>query len=269
MVGRSITQLFPESGKEPGPVVLEARNLLVAGLNAPIDLTLRAGQIVGLAGLQGSGRSRLARALFGDVPIISGELRVSGAEYRPGTPRDAMRHRIAYLPEDRKGAGLALGKPVAWNTSMLSWRRLRGRLGLIAAPREKALVAAAIERLSVKTAPDGRAPVGTLSGGNQQKVVIAKWLELLPDVIIFDEPTRGVDVGAKQQIYGILRELTDAGKAVLLISSELIEVLGLSDKILVMADGELVGELPGSGTGEEDIMRLIANARRTEGVVAS
>lgn len=259
MVGRSITQLFPPSNGSVGSVILQAHALEVAGLVAPVDLTLRAGQIVGLAGLQGSGRSRLARGLFGDVPIVGGELRLHGDLIRLRVPGDAMHRRIAYLPEDRKRAGLALQKPVALNTSMLSWRRLAARTGIIRRRAERDLVRAAVERLSIKTRADGRADVGTLSGGNQQKVVIAKWLELLPDVIIFDEPTRGVDVGSKEQIYLILRELADSGKAILLISSELIEVLGLSDRILVMADGEVVGELPGHTTGEEDVMRLIAS----------
>jgi ribose transport system ATP-binding protein len=259
MVGRSLSHLFPPPGVEPGSAVLEATNLEVLGLAAPVNLTLRAGEIVGLAGLQGSGRTRLARALFGDVPILGGSLTLSSSPLRPGSPADAMRGRIAYLPEDRKGMGLALDKPVSLHISMLAWKRLRSRFGGIGRTQERTLVDKAIDALAIKTAKGGAAPVRTLSGGNQQKVVIAKWLELLPDVIIFDEPTRGIDVGSKEQIYGILRNLADAGKAVLVVSSELIEVLGLSDRILVMADGQIVGELPGTGATEESIMRLIAS----------
>ena len=262
MVGRSISQLFPPSSGRTGEVVLQARNLQIDGLAKPLDLTLRTGEIVGLAGLQGSGRSRLARGLFGEVAITAGRLSVGSVpDLRLNSPADAMKRKIAYLPEDRKSMGLALSKPVALHISMLSWKRLRSKFGMIDSRSERALVKAGIEKLSIKTAADGRAPVGTLSGGNQQKVVIAKWLELLPDVVIFDEPTRGIDVGSKEQIYAILRELADSGKAILLISSELIEVLGLSDRILVMADGEVVGELPGGSTDEEEIMHLIASHR--------
>ncbi len=260
MVGRSLSHLFPPPGVDAGPALLEARDLQVLGLAKPVNLTLRSGEIVGLAGLQGAGRTRLARALFGDVPILGGTLRIAGAgELRPGSPADAMRGRIAYLPEDRKGMGLALDKPVSLHVSMLAWHRLRSRFGAIGRKQERSLVDRAIDALAIKTAKGGAAPVRTLSGGNQQKVVIAKWLELLPDVVIFDEPTRGIDVGSKEQIYGILRGLADAGKAVLVISSELIEVLGLSDRILVMADGEIVGDLPGDGATEEAVMQLIAS----------
>ncbi|MFC5503217.1 sugar ABC transporter ATP-binding protein [Lysinimonas soli] len=258
MVGRSVSQLFPESNRHIGEIVLEARQLEIEGLAAPVSLRLHAGEIVGLAGLQGSGRTRLARGLFGDIPSTGG-LRVGSRDVALSKPSDGMKHGVAYLPEDRKGLGLALGKPVGINISMLAWRRLRSRLLTIDRDGERSLIRSAIEKLSIKTDPSGKAPVATLSGGNQQKVVIAKWLELLPDVVIFDEPTRGIDVGSKEQIYLILRELADSGKAVLLISSELIEVIGLSDRILVMADGELVGELSEATTGEEDIMRLITS----------
>jgi ribose transport system ATP-binding protein len=260
MVGRSLSHMFPPAGIEPGEPALQARDLEVLGLPRPVSLTLRGGEIVGLAGLQGAGRSRLARALFGDVPVLGGSLTISGAgEVRHGSPRDAMRRRIAYLPEDRKGMGLALDKPVSMHVSMLAWRRLRTRVGSISRTGERSLVDRAIDALAIKTAKGGAAPVRTLSGGNQQKVVLAKWLELLPDVVIFDEPTRGIDVGSKEQIYALLRGLADEGKAILVISSELIEVLGLSDRILVMADGEIVGEIPGAGATEEAVMQLITS----------
>ncbi|MDF1480176.1 sugar ABC transporter ATP-binding protein [Leifsonia sp. H3M29-4] len=259
MVGRSISQLFPTpSGAPLGEELLVARDLTVEGLAKPVDLTLRAGEIVGLAGLQGSGRTRLARGLFGDLPT-RGFLRTPRSPRRPGSPASAMRSGVAYLPEDRKDAGLALQKSVGMNLSMLAWRRLSNAVGLISPRGEEALIRNGIAALSIKTDPSGRAIVGNLSGGNQQKVVIAKWLELLPEVIIFDEPTRGIDVGAKHQIYQVLRDLADSGKAVLLISSELIEVLGLSDRILVLADGEVIAELPAPDATEEQIMRLIAS----------
>ncbi|HWK21275.1 MAG TPA: sugar ABC transporter ATP-binding protein [Microbacteriaceae bacterium] len=260
MVGRSVSQLFPASGAVAGDVALEAKALEIEGLAAPVDLELRRGEIVGLAGLQGSGRTRLARGLFGDVAVRGGALVVDGAPVARSAPFAAMSRGIAYLPEDRKQLGLALEKPVGLNLSMLAWRRLR-KGGFVGAVGERSLVRAAIERLGIKTNASGSDIVGRLSGGNQQKVVIAKWLEMLPDVIIFDEPTRGIDVGAKEQIYRIIRELADGGKSVLVISSELIEVLGLSDRVLVMADGRIVGELPGHSTTEEDVMQLIVSSR--------
>jgi len=260
MVGRSVSQLFPASDTVAGDVALEASGLEIEGLAAPVDLALRRGEIVGLAGLQGSGRTRLARGLFGDVPVRAGQLRIDGAPVARAGAVGAMASGIAYLPEDRKHLGLALDKPVGLNLSMLAWRRLR-KGGVVNRSGERSLVRAAIERLGIKTSANGVDIVGRLSGGNQQKVVIAKWLEMLPDVVIFDEPTRGIDVGAKEQIYRIIRELADGGKSVLVISSELIEVLGLSDRVLVMADGRIVGELPGRTTTEEDVMQLIVSSR--------
>lgn len=266
MVGRTVSTLFPQSAAAPGRIALKAVDLEIDGLARPVSIELRAGEITGIAGLQGSGRSRLARGLFGDVPSRAGELRLdSSATPLFRSPAQAMKRGIAYLPEDRKTLGLALTKSVGTNLSMLAWKRLRSKRGFIRESEERALIAAGIRQLAIKTDESGSAAVGTLSGGNQQKVVIAKWLELLPQVIIFDEPTRGIDVGSKEQIYQILRRLADDGKAVLLISSELIEVLGLSDRILVMAAGEIIGELPGEGTTEEDVMRLIAAGPRERG----
>jgi ABC-type sugar transport system ATPase subunit len=258
MVGRTVSTIFPAASVEPGEVRLALRGFHPEGLRAPVDLEVRAGEIVGLAGLQGSGRTRLAKAIFGEV-AATGRIVVDGRERRPfRRPSEAIASGVAYLPEDRKEEGLALTKTVAWNGSMLRLPRLRGRGRLVDSRAEASLVRGMIDRLSIKTALDGSDRAGQLSGGNQQKVVVGKWLELGPSVVIFDEPTRGIDVGSKEQIYAILRSLADQGVAVVIISSELLEVLGLSDRILVMDDGALVGELPGHGATEEDIMRLIA-----------
>jgi ribose transport system ATP-binding protein len=260
MVGRSVSSVFPVAAAAPGPVRLSLKGFQVEGLAGPVDLEVRAGEIVGLAGLQGSGRSRLARGVFGELDA-SGTIEVDGRRVGPfRRPSQAMAAGIAYLPEDRKQEGLALDKSVRWNGTMLRLPSLRGRSRLIDARLEREMADGLIAKLSVKTAPGGQDTARSLSGGNQQKVVVGKWLEMGPAVVIFDEPTRGIDVGSKEQIYRILRDLADDGVAVVLISSELIEVLGLSDRIVVMADGRVAGELPGRTTTEEDVMRLVTRS---------
>ncbi|HEX2072164.1 MAG TPA: sugar ABC transporter ATP-binding protein [Geodermatophilus sp.] len=268
MVGRSVSQVFPAPAAARGEVRLRLRDFSVEGLAAPVDLEAHAGEIVGLAGLQGSGRTRLAKGIFGAVPA-RGRVEIDGRGRRPfHRPAEAIAAGIAYLPEDRKEEGLALDKSVAVNGSLLALSRLRNRIGLLADSAEREMADDMRSRLSIKTAPGGRDLVRSLSGGNQQKVVLGKWLTQRPRVLVFDEPTRGIDVGAKEQIYRILRELADDGVAILFISSELIEVLGLADRILVMAGGRLVGELPGHVSTEEDVMRLASSHRPTTAAAA-
>jgi ABC-type sugar transport system ATPase subunit len=267
MVGRSVSQVFPPPTTERGEVRLRLHEFAVEGL-AAVDLDLHAGEIVGLAGLQGSGRTRLAKGIFGEFSA-HGSVEVDGRPRRPfRRPAEAIAAGIAYLPEDRKEEGLALVKSVAMNGSMLGLPRLRNRIGLLSRSQEREVVDDIRTRLSIKTAAGGTDAVRSLSGGNQQKVVLGKWLTQQPGVVIFDEPTRGIDVGAKEQIYRILRDLADEGVAILFISSELIEVLGLADRILVMADGRLVGELPGHTSTEEDVMRLASSRRPSAAAVA-
>ena len=256
MVGRQMEAVFPPRANAAGRVRLQLEDFQVDGLAAPVDLALRSGEIVGIAGLQGSGRTRLAKGIFGEIParghlILDGEQRTAFKH-----PADAIGAGVAYLPEDRKAEGLALTKPVRWNATMLRLPALTRR-GFLDPSRERRAATRVIERFSIKTPATGDAPTGSLSGGNQQKVVVGKWLEMDPRVVLFDEPTRGIDIGSKSQIYHLLRDLADSGVAVMIISSELIEVLGLADRIIVMSRGRVVGELPGAISTEEDVMRLI------------
>jgi ribose transport system ATP-binding protein len=248
MVGRELGSYYPSRAApgeigEPLLTVVGAGNERLAG----IDLTLRAGEVTGVAGLQGSGRTSLVRALFGAAPFTRGRMTVAGRALRPASPRQAIRGGVALVTEDRKGEGLALRQSVRDN-ALLVTRAVHGGGAQV---RE---VAGLLDRVNLRARGHDQ-EVQYLSGGNQQKVVIAKWLAAGPRVLLFDEPTRGVDVGAKAAIHTLVRELARDGMAVLIVSSELPELIGMSDRILVMADGALAGELP-AGAGEEDIMRL-------------
>ena len=262
MVGRDVSQVFPRAAETPGQPRLEARNLSIRGLPGPITLAARAGEIVGLVGLNGAGRTRLAKGLFGAIPA-RGDIAIDGVVHTAfRRPADAMRAGVAFIPEDRKIEGLALTKSVRSNVSLNVIHRIAGRV--LSTPAEKRFAAKSIGELDIRTRSDGGDAAGSLSGGNQQKVVLAKWLALAPKVLILDEPTRGIDVGSKEQIYTLLRSLADAGTAVIVISSELVEVLGLSDRILVMADGRIVGELTHEDASEEVVLRMITSASRHE-----
>jgi ABC-type sugar transport system ATPase subunit len=257
MVGREIAETFPGRTGNPSRVLLEVSGLSVAGKLEGVSLQARQGEILGIAGLMGSGRTTLAKAIFGAVPVTSGTVTVDGARGPFRSPRHALRAGLAYLPEDRRREGLALSKTVGWNASLLGLAKLRrGAARLISPAAERDLVRRLVSQLSIRTAPSGEDLVRRLSGGNQQKVVLAKWLEAGPKVLILDEPTRGIDVGTKEEIYALLRALTEQGLGIVVISSELIEVLGLADRIVVMADGRVAGELPGEQATEEAVMQL-------------
>ncbi len=257
MVGRELCQEdadIPDLGY--ARTALEVRGLTRGRAIRDVSFTLRRGEILGFAGLMGAGRTEVARAVFGADPHDSGEIIVDGKPRSIGSPRDAVRAGIGYLSEDRKRFGLALGLDVCTNIAMTSLTRFCDRMGRV---RDAALSAIArdyIKNLAIRT-PSERQEVRLLSGGNQQKVVIAKWLLRDCDILIFDEPTRGIDVGAKAEIYRLLRSLASEGKAVIVISSELSEVLRLSHRIAVMCEGRLTGILPGgSKTSQEQIMHL-------------
>lgn len=260
MVGRPVDAVFPTAQADLGPVRLEVTQLRVGRKVIDANLQVRAGEIVGIAGLAGAGRSTLAQAIFGAIPA-RGTISVDGHVVGPfSSPRAAIRAGIAYLPEDRKSAALALAKPIRWNLTIAALASLTSKLGFIRLRAERRLTASVAEQLNVRLARRGEEPVGSLSGGNQQKVVLGRWLQANPKVLILDEPTRGVDVGAKEQIYQLLRELTKQNLAILVVSSELIEVLGLSDRVLVMAGGRLVGALEHEDATEAAVMSLITNA---------
>jgi len=232
-----------------------------------ISFEVRAGEILGIAGLMGSGRTTLAKTIFGAIPASRGSVTVDEATGPFRNPREALDAGLAYLPEDRRREGLATGKPVSLNLSLLALRELiRGPLGLISPRSERALVRRLVAQLAIRTSVNGSDLAGRLSGGNQQKVVLAKWLQANPRVLILDEPTRGIDVGTKDEIYRILRALAAEGLAIVVISSELIEVLGLADRILVICEGKVAGVIRGEGATEEAVMRLATGVQEHEAV---
>ena len=241
MVGRDIDQLFPKEDVPLGRTMLEVRNLTRGPLVRNISFDLRAGEILGVAGLVGSGRTELAQTIFGIAPAESGEISIDGAAVRVGTVEDAIRHGIAYVPEDRALQGLVRAQTIRDNVAMAILGRLTRR-GVVSRRGETEEASEAIRRFAIRARGPGQV-VSQLSGGNQQKVVLAKWLATNPRILILDEPTRGVDVGAKTEIHRLMTALAREGLAILMISSELPEVLGMSDRVLVMRGGQLSATL--------------------------
>jgi ABC-type sugar transport system ATPase subunit len=238
----------------------EVRGLTRAPAFHDVSFSVRPGEIVGVAGLVGAGRTEVARALAGIEPWAAGEVTVAGAPYRPRTPRDAIARGIAYLPEDRQRDGLVLRFRIRENVTLPVLRRFVRR-GRIQPAEEVRAAQAAATAVDVRPSPaDVERPTVQLSGGNQQKVVIAKWLLTDARIVMFDEPTRGVDVGAKVELHRQIRSLADLGKAVLLISSELPELLALADRVLVMRGGRVAGELAGDALTAERVMALAVEA---------
>ncbi|WP_414449295.1 sugar ABC transporter ATP-binding protein [Burkholderia sp. 22PA0099] len=259
MVGRDLATFYPKAEVERGAVRLSVRGLTRIGVFKDVSFDVHAGEIVALAGLVGAGRSEVARAVFGIDPLDAGEIAVAGKRLAPGDPGRAVRAGLAMVPEDRREQGLALELSIARNASMTVLGRL-ARFGLVSAARELALAGEWGAKLRLK-AGDLRLPVGTLSGGNQQKVVLGKWLATGPAVLIVDEPTRGIDVGAKAEVYAALADLVRDGMAVLMISSELPEVLGMADRVLVMHEGRIRADIPRAEASEERIMRAALGGR--------
>jgi ribose transport system ATP-binding protein len=222
--------------------------------DSAVSLKVRRGEILGLAGLIGSGRTELARAIFGVDRLRGGAIRLDGEPILVSTPRAAIAHGIYLIPEDRKGCGLLLDLSISENISLPDLASYL-RFFLVDTVRETDNAKSQRERLKIR-APDVMTMAGSLSGGNQQKVVLAKWLSMRPKVLIFDEPTRGIDVGAKQEIYDMLRRLTDAGVAILMISSDMEEVIGISDRIAVMHEGAISGFLERSQFSEHNVLQL-------------
>ena len=257
MIGRPLAEYFPpHDAPVLGDELLRAEKLTAPGKFEGVSLTLRAGEIVGLAGLQGAGRSEVACALFGLEPLTSGEIYLRGVRVRIDAPWRAIGFGIGLVPEDRKRQGLVLSESALHNTS-LPTLKLLSRMTWIFQAKERRLASDLFERLRVRT-PGLDAVVAGLSGGNQQKVVLAKWLAARPSILILDEPTRGVDVGAKAEIHSLIAALAASGTAVLVISSELPEVLTLCERILVLREGRLVGELSRAQASQEALLRLMA-----------
>lgn len=260
MVGRSIDNLYPKRPATPGDVVLEVQGLTRRGIIEDISFHLCAGEVVGLAGLVGSGRTEVARAIFGADRIDKGTIRLDGKPVRIRSPQDARNLGIGYVPEDRKVQGLVPGMTVRDNVTLAVLRQLAYAGHVVDRSVLEEVARRYIHELHLRP-PRTDLPVGSLSGGNQQKVVLAKWLAVDLKVLLLDEPTRGIDVGAKAEIHGLIDELAHRGMAILLISSELPEVLAMSDRILVMSEGRLVGELSREEATQERILALASGRK--------
>jgi ABC-type sugar transport system ATPase subunit len=258
MVGRDIGTMNARSRRSAGPALLEARGLSRTNSFDSVDLTLHAAEIVGLAGLMGAYRSELGRALGGALRPSSGEIRVNGKSVRPANVRAALQHGIAYLTDERKSDGLFLDMSIADNVIAPALHRF-SRFGLVDADAAASAAQERMSRLRIK-APHALQTVGRLSGGNQQKVMLAKMLESGPRILVIDEPSKGVDIATKQEIHALLRELADSGAALLVISSDLPELLVLCDRIVVMREGRIVGALNGNEATEETILAMAAGS---------
>jgi ribose transport system ATP-binding protein len=254
MVGRTIFEATPEVPETTNPdVVLEVRNLKRGRVIRDVSFSVHRGEIVGIAGLVGAGRTEVARAVFGADPVDSGEIFVHGKRVRIQSPTDAVRNGIGYLSEDRKRYGLALGLNVETNIVLASLRRFLSPFGVVRTVLTRAAADSQVKSLAIKT-PSLSQKVRNLSGGTQQKVVVGKWLTADTEILIFDEPTRGIDVGAKSEIYHLLNALAHEGKAIVMISSDLPEILRMSHRILVMCEGRVTGELTAEEATQEKIM---------------
>jgi L-arabinose transport system ATP-binding protein len=253
MTGRDLSNLSARDHAEPGPVVLSVSGLDNDDIH-DISFDVHASEVVGIAGLVGAGRSELAHALIGNTPLRAGEIRFEGRPLKLHSPADAVRAGIGFAPEERKAQALLLERSVRDNVSLAMLRQI-SRAHVIRRGEERRIVSRFVERLNIRT-PSIEQEVGKLSGGNQQKTVLARWLARRPKLLILDEPTRGVDVGAKAEIYGIINSLAAEGMALLVISSELPEILGLADRILVMQAGRITGELGRADATEEAILTL-------------
>ena len=261
MVGRPLAAMFPERGQRTlGPEVLRVEGLDVGRLVRDVSLSVRAGEIVGLGGLVGSGRTEVARAIFGADRVDGGKISLHGKPAKIGSPVAGVAAGVGLVPEDRKAQGVILDEPIRVNATMARLSAVVNGLGFLRQGLERRIVTDLGASLRLK-APSIDAPVASLSGGNQQKVVLAKWLHAGGDLIILDEPTRGVDVGAKTEIYGLIHKLAEDGKAVLVISSEHQELFGLCDRVVVMGQGRVRGELLPGQYGEEQLLALSMTGR--------
>ena len=261
MVGRDLSQFYPHQVHPKGQVALEVCELRTrAHPKQTVNFSIRAGEVVGMAGLVGAGRTEVLEALFGITPPLAGEVLVAGETVKYDSPRGAIKAGLALVPEDRKHDGLVLEMGVRENLSLATLERDQS-WGFLGRAKERALCEEMIPAMRIKT-PNTEQPVQFLSGGNQQKVVIGKWLATRPKVLLLDEPTRGVDIGAKQEIYRLMEELAASGVAVLFVSSDLEEILGMSDRTLVLHEGRLSGELLRSELSEEAVMQLATGAER-------
>ena len=254
MVGREIGSRFPKKTNTPGEVYLQVQHLHDKDFLKDISFEVRRGEVFGLAGLVGSGRTELVRAIFGADPNVEGTVLIGGKQVKINNPRNAIDNGIALIPEDRRRQGLVLTFDILQNVSLASMKKIRGKLAKINSKREKEMAEFSMKQMSVKASSCNQ-NIATLSGGNQQKVILGKWMHTDFDIIIFDDPTRGIDVGTKAEIYSLINQLTNEGKAVILISSELPEVISMSDRIGVMYQGQMTAILEKEDLNQETIMK--------------
>ena len=255
MVGREIKEKFPRVECEKGKKVFEVKNLNAGRMVRDINFSVYEGEIVGFAGLMGAGRTETTRAIFGADEKESGEIYVDGKEVSINCPMDAIKNGVVLAPEDRKKDGLCTKLSIRHNLALPNLDLVCNKLGVVLTEKENALCDKAVSDLKIKT-PNVEIDAGNLSGGNQQKVVVGKWLARNSRVVIFDEPTRGIDVGAKVEIYNLMNELKKQGIAVMFVSSEMPEVMGIADRIIVMCDGRITGEVMAKETTQNEILTL-------------
>ncbi len=254
MIGREIGERYPERNTKLGDVVFEVKNLNCPGTFKNVNFNVRAGEVLGVAGLMGAGRTEIMQSIFGNMPHITGQIFMNGQEIQNKNPWDAMDNGIGFITEDRKIEGLMLEKSIMENISIANLGRISQK-GVLNKKREQEMTQQGIEDLHIKCTGAQHA-CGNLSGGNQQKVVFAKWIFTEPKLLILDEPTRGVDIGAKKEIYSIINKLADKGVAIIMVSSELPEILGMSDRIMVVHEGKIGGFIDKNEANQENIMIL-------------
>jgi ABC-type sugar transport system ATPase subunit len=256
MVGRELSGTYPKRTTDKGEVVLKVKDLCSDYIK-DVSFELEKGEILGLGGLVGAGRTETVRAIFGADPLTGGEILLNGRPVRIKSPKEAIKHGIGLIPEDRKRHGVLQGLSVKINVTFACLPVLSKRQW-IESGKENGIIREQITNLQIKT-PSESQTVKNLSGGNQQKIVLAKWLATKCDVLIFDEPTRGIDVGAKQEIYKLMHSLAEQGKSIIMISSEMPELLGMSDRIIVMHEGRIMGELDPRDATQETVLAMASN----------
>ncbi len=262
MIGREIGERYPERNSKIGTVIFEVKNLNCPGLFKDISFQVHAGEVLGVSGLMGAGRTEIMKAIFGDMPNVTGKIFIDEEEVINKNPRQAMKNGIGFITEDRKLEGLMIEDSIMKNISIANLGKI-SKKGVIQNKHEKNLIKENIDELHIKCfGPTHECT--NLSGGNQQKVVFAKWIDTDPKVLILDEPTRGVDIGAKKEIYNIINKLAATGVGIIMVSSELPEVLGMSDRIMVVREGEITGILPKEKANQENIMTLATGGKLNE-----
>lgn len=262
MIGREIGERYPDRNCEIGDVIFDVRNLCCPGLFKDVSFQVHSGEVLGVSGLMGAGRTEIMQAIFGNMAHTTGEIYIDGEKVTIKNPFDAMKNGIGFITEDRKTEGLMLEDSIAKNISIANLNKISEK-GVLSRDKEKSLIEKAIEELHIKCT-SGEHVCGNLSGGNQQKVVFSKWIKTDPKILILDEPTRGVDIGAKKEIYNIINELAGLGVAIIMVSSELPEVLGMSDRIMVVHEGKVTGIIENNNTTQEEVMVLATGGQNSE-----